>query len=83
MPSWQRLTRPTAASLASIDHSFGNYALSGNMAFWLKPFPVLPRLAIPNNKLSMPGRPGISNRHRLAPRPWHDRAFETLPQARG
>eukprot|EP00439_Symbiodinium_sp_Y106_P048958 s462_g6.t1 len=26
------------------------------------------------------GRPGISNRHRLAPRPWHDRAFETLPQ---
>ncbi|CAE7328676.1 GOR [Symbiodinium pilosum] len=23
---------------------------------------------------------GVSNRHRLAPRPWHDRAFETLPQ---
>ncbi|CAE7472138.1 CPK24 [Symbiodinium natans] len=22
----------------------------------------------------------VSNRHRLAPRPWHDRAFETLPQ---
>mmetsp|Transcript_4925 Transcript_4925/g.11494 ORF Transcript_4925/g.11494 Transcript_4925/m.11494 type:complete len:633 (-) Transcript_4925:87-1985(-) len=25
-------------------------------------------------------RRNVSDRHRLAPRPWHDRAFETLPQ---
>ena len=37
-------------------------------------------IIVPACAVDLLGR-SVSNRHRLAPRPWHDRAFETLPQA--